>query len=325
MKEISFLKQNADRWEAYEKVMEDRKALHPSELTTMFLELTDDYAYSKTNYPSSKTTVYLNQLLARAHQLVYRNKKESNRRIWLFWKEELPRLFGKYHRLLLLSFAVSVVGTLLGFISQLSDDSFVRLILGDEYVNETIDRIRRGNPIGIYGEMPQWFDFVYITSNNIRVSFMMLAMGMIFSLGAGFYLLYNSIMLGSFFAMFYQYNVLGKALKVVWIHGTLEISALIITGCAGFVLGNSFMFPGTFRRVDAFKKGARDSIRIVVGLVPVFICAGFLESFITRYTEMHLALSLIIIIASFSFIVWYFILLPIRLKSSSYAKDPVQP
>ncbi|MGZ4037083.1 MAG: stage II sporulation protein M, partial [Bacteroidia bacterium] len=186
MKEISFLKQNAGKWEAYEKAMEDRAALHPSQMTTIFLELTDDYAYSKTNYPGSNTTSYLNQLLAKSHQLIYKNKKESNRRVLMFWTTELPRLFGTYQKLLLVSFVISVIGTALGFVSQLSDDSFVRLILGDNYVNETIDRIKRGNPLGIYGEMPQWYDFVYITANNIRVSFLALAMGMIFSFGTGF-------------------------------------------------------------------------------------------------------------------------------------------
>ena len=126
-------------------------------------------------------------------------------------------------------------------------------------------------------------------------------------------------MLGSFFAMFYQYNVLGKALKVVWIHGTLEISAIVIAGCAGFVLGNSFMFPSTYTRVESFKRGARDSIKIVVGLIPIFMCAGFLESFITRYTEMPLWLSLIIILSSLVFLLWYFILLPLKFNKINYA------
>lgn len=321
VKEITFLKQNAEKWESYEKKLDEKKGLHPAEMTTVFLEVTDDYSYSKTNYPQSKTTSYLNQLLAKAHHLIYKNKKESNKRIFLFWKNELPLLFGKYHNLLLLSFAISVIGTLIGVLSQLNDDTFVRLILGDNYVNETIERIKKGNALGIYGEMPGYYDFFFITINNIRVSFLMLALGMLFSFGTAFCILYNTIMLGAFFTMFYQYNVLGLALKVVWIHGTLEISSIVIAGCAGFVLGNSFMFPGTYRRMESFKRGAKDAIKIVVGLIPFFICAGFLESFITRYTEMSLWLSLVIIFGSLTIILWYFIFLPIRLKSPAYAKN----
>ncbi len=315
MKEITFLKQNVAKWESYEASLDKTDIEQPAKVAEMFVELTDDYSYAKSNFEGSKTTRYLNSLTSRIHQLVYRNKKESNKRLLLFWKTEIPSLFGKYHNLLLVSFIVGVLGALLGAVSQLYDDSFIRIIVGDEYVNETMERIKKGNPIGVYGEMPQGFMFVYITINNIKVAFTTFALGMVFSVGAGFFVFYNCIMLGSFFAMFYQYNVLGKALKVVWIHGTLEMSAIVIAGCAGLILGNSFMFPGTYSRLESFKRGAKDGIKIVVGLIPVFIAAGFLESFITRYTEMPLWLSLIIILGSLTFLIWYFIILPLRLSS----------
>lgn len=316
MKEITFLKQNSNKWESYEASLDRKEADNPAKVAEMFVELTDDFSYAKSNFKESKTTKYLNSLTARVHQLVYKNKKESNKRVFHFWKIELPSMFGKYHHLLLLAFSIGVIGTIIGWVSQLYDDNFVRIIMGDNYVDTTIERIKNGNPIGIYGEMPESFMFAYITINNIKVSFMMFAAGMFFSIGAGLYALYNFIMLGSFFALFYQYNVLGKALKVIWIHGTIEMSVITIACCAGFVLGNSFMFPGSYSRLESFKRGAKDGIKIVFGLIPLFICAGFLESFVTRYTEMDLWLSLTIILGSFVFLFWYFIYLPIKLKNT---------
>jgi hypothetical protein len=52
----------------------------------------------------------------------------------------------------------------------------------------------------------------------------------------------------------------------------------------------------------------------VVGLVPVFITAAFLESFVTRYDNMPLLLSLSILGGSLLFIIWYFIVYPLRLQ-----------
>jgi uncharacterized membrane protein SpoIIM required for sporulation len=121
-------------------------------------------------------------------------------------------------------------------------------------------------------------------------------------------------MLGAFHGFFWRYHLLAKSLLVVWIHGTFEISAIILAGAAGFVLGNSLLFPGTYRRIDSFKLGAINSLKIVVGVVPIFIAAGFLESFITRYTHMPLWLSLFIILASLSFVLWYFVFYPARLS-----------
>jgi uncharacterized membrane protein SpoIIM required for sporulation len=318
VKEITFLKQNVERWEGYEALTQ-KQDTKPAEVTEMFVELTDDLSFARSNFPESKTTAYVNRLASQIHHRVYKNKKESSNRIFLFWAQELPSMFGKYHRLLEVSFFIGVIGAVLGFVSELYDENFVRTIVGDDYVNTTIERIKKGNPLGVYGEMPSYFMYFYITLNNIRVSFMMFAFGMFFSFGTGFYLLYNCIMLGAFLGMFYKYNLFGKALKVVWIHGTIEMSAIIIAGCAGFVLGNSFMFPGTYSRLESFKRGAKDGIKIVAGLIPFFMCAGFLESFITRYTEMSLWLSLIIIVGSLAFLVWYFILLPLKLKNSNYA------
>ena len=320
MKEITFLKQNSEKWERYEASLDKKELEKPAKVAEMFVELTDDFSYSKSNFTGSKTTSYLNSLTSRVHQLVYKNKSESNKRIFNFWKIELPTIFGKYHHLLLLAFIIGVAGTLIGWVSQLYDDSFVRIIMGDEYVDTTIERIKNGNPIGVYGEMPESFMFFYISINNIKVSFMMFAAGIFFSIGAGLYAIYNFIMLGSFFALFYQYNVLGKALKVIWIHGTIEMSVITIACCAGFILGNSFMFPNTHSRLESFKRGAKDGIKIVFGLIPLFICAGFLESFVTRYTEMDLWLSLTIIFGSLIFLVWYFIYLPIKFKHNDDSK-----
>ena len=106
---------------------------------------------------------------------------------------------------------------------------------------------------------------------------------------------------------------------VIWIHGTLEISAIVIAGCAGLVMGNSILFPGTYSRGVSFVKGTKQGVKIVIGLIPVFIAAGFLESFITRYTHMPMWLSISIIGSSLAFIVWYFIIYPIILnKKNSY-------
>jgi hypothetical protein len=86
VKEITFLKQNASKWEGYEASLDKKEAEHPAKVAEMFIELTDDFSYSKSNYEASKTTQYLNSLTSRVHQLVYRNKKESNKRVFLFWE-----------------------------------------------------------------------------------------------------------------------------------------------------------------------------------------------------------------------------------------------
>jgi len=99
---------------------------------------------------------------------------------------------------------------------------------------------------------------------------------------------------------------------VIWIHGTLEISAFIVAGAAGLVLGNSILFPGTHKRLHSLRRGAKDGLKMMVGLVPVFIAAALLESFVTRYSSMPLWLSLFILLGSLTFLIWYFVLYPVK-------------
>jgi uncharacterized membrane protein SpoIIM required for sporulation len=120
-------------------------------------------------------------------------------------------------------------------------------------------------------------------------------------------------MLGAFQYFFFSKGLGWKSVLVIWIHGTLEISSIIVSGAAGIVLAKSLLFPGTFKRLPSLKRGAKDGIKMMIGLVPVFIMAAFLEGFITRYSNMPVWMSLFILISSACFIIWYFIVYPIRL------------
>ncbi|MFI5155165.1 MAG: stage II sporulation protein M [Chitinophagales bacterium] len=120
--------------------------------------------------------------------------------------------------------------------------------------------------------------------------------------------------MGAFQYYFFAKGLGLKSVLVIWIHGTLEISSIIIAGAAGLILGNSLVFPGTYGRMESLKRGAKDGLKFMIGLVPIFIVAAFLEGFVTRYSTMPLWMSLIILIGSLAFIIWYFIIYPIRLE-----------
>lgn len=313
MREAQFLKQNAEKWKLYEAEIKENE--QPDKLADRFIELTDDLAYSKTFYPSSNTTRYLNGLASLFHLKIYKNKKEQTGRILNFWQFELPYLFRYYHRLFFYSFIFFVVFCGIGALSAKYDETFIRLILSDGYVDMTNENIEKGDPFGVYKSMNQVTMFFHIAFNNIRVAFATYVMGGIFSVGAIWLLLNNGLMLGSFEYYFFSNDLGFKSITVIFIHGTLEIWAFVIAGAAGLILGNSMLFPGTYSRSVSILKGGKDGLKIVLGLVPIFLVAAFLESFVTRYDNMPLWLSLSILTASVIFIIWYFILYPMQLHA----------
>ncbi len=315
MKEVQFIKNNSERWKEVELFLSKETSFQdPDKLAELFIQLTDDLSYSKTFYPASKTTEYLNSITAKLHQSVYKNKKEKKSRIITFWQYELPLVFFKRRKELLISFSVFIIANIIGVISSAGDTGFVRLILGDSYVNMTLENIDQGDPLAVYKKMNGVDMFMGITFNNIRVSFYAFSSGLLLSVGTVLLLLYNGIMLGTFHHLFYLHNLLFKSISVIWVHGTLEISSIIIAGAAGLILGNSILFPKTYSRRQYFLISAKDGVKIIVGLIPLFIIAGFLESFITRFTDMPVIINILIIAGSLLFIIWYVILYPAKLK-----------
>ncbi len=117
-------------------------------------------------------------------------------------------------------------------------------------------------------------------------------------------------MIGAFHYFFYQKGLLLTSIKSIWIHGTLEMTAVIIAGGAGIVIGNSILFPGTYSRIESFKRGARDGLKIVIGVIPVFVLAALLEGFVTRYAGMPWFASAGIIAASLVLVISYFVIYP---------------
>ena len=309
MREPLFVKQNAEKWSQFEQSATN----DPDEIAERFIKITDDLAYAKTFYPKSKTTAYLNGLAAKLHQSIYKNKSEKSNRFITYWKYELPLLFKIYQRQLLYSFIFFVIFCLMGVLSAKYDSNFLKLILGTDYVNMTNENIAKGDPFGVYKSENEFAMFFQIGENNIFVSFVMFVSGIIFSVGTVFFMLRNGIMLGSFEYYFFSKGLGAQSILVIFIHGTIEISSLIIAGAAGLVLGNSFLFPKTYTRLASLKKGAKDGIKMALGLVPLFIIAAFFESFVTRHTEMPVWLSITILASSLCFMIWYVIIYPNKL------------
>ncbi len=313
MREAAFVKQNKEKWVAFEKAINFTSNLDPDELANGYIQLTNDLAYAQTYYAESKTLLYLNSLASQAHQKIYKNKKESSNRILSFWGTEFPLFFRQYHKTLGVAFLIFAIATAIGSISALNDDSFVRLILGDAYVNTTLNNIAEGDPTAIYKSGSEVGTFLGITINNIRVAFLAFAFGVITSIGTAYILFSNGVMLGAFITFFYTKGVFFEANQQIWLHGTIEISVIIIAGCAGLIMGNSILFPKTYSRRVSFMRGAKDGLKVVVSTIPFFIIAGFIEGFITRYSNMPSWLAFLIIGGSLFLIVYYYIIYPIIL------------
>jgi uncharacterized membrane protein SpoIIM required for sporulation len=283
------------------------------EMAKDFTQLVDDLAYAKTFYPTSKVTRYINTQASKIYLDIYKNRKEESNRLVSFWKYDLPLTIRKHHRTIFFAFVVFITFFAIGFFVSRQDESVARNFFGDAYVDQTLENIEKGNPFGIYESGSPILSWLHLMIHNIRVSMVMFISGIFAGIPSLYLLAQNAAMVG-IFEQFFAAKGLGlQFFLVVFVHGTLELTAIMIAGGAGLVLGKSFLFPGTISRMDSLKRGAKDGVRIMIGLMPVFGLAAFFEGVFTRlYNDISFFTTIITVLSVF-FVIWYFVIYPIRL------------
>ncbi|HMK04114.1 MAG TPA: stage II sporulation protein M [Ferruginibacter sp.] len=337
MREAMFIKRNAEKWKEYQQVPTN----NPDKTAERFVTLIDDLSYAKTFYPKSKATRWINGIAAGIYQSIYSNKKEKYSRIFTFWRYELPLLFKRYHKILLFAFVVFSIFVCIGWWGAKNDEAFLRGVLGDGYVDMTEENIEKGDPFGVYKDDNPFTMFVRIAINNVFVAMMFVLGGFFLGLPTLFrwpFILQvaglwdTGMMLGSFQYLFFSHGLGWKSILVIWIHGSLEISIFVIAATAGFIIANGLIFPGTLPRMTSFRKGIKDALKVVLVIFPILVVAAFFESYITHLMSqtfdkssnagMPVWVSVVILVTSLGFIIWYFVIHPIRLHKKGYYIQP---
>lgn len=311
MKEVAFIKQNKEKWLEFERLLTLNQSQNPDEMASLYIHLLNDLSFSQTYYPKSKTTVYLNYLVSQIYRKIYKTKRLQRNRFWYFFATEVPQLMYHYRKTMIYTLCIFLFFVFIGAISAKYDDSFVRLILGDQYVNMTLQNIENGDPMAVYKSGSMLGSFIGITVNNIYVAIRAFMYGLTAGILTFYIALQNGIMLGAFQYFFYQHGEFEASLRGIWLHGAMEIFSIVVSVAAGFILASSILFPKTYSRLYALKKGFQDSLKIILSTLPFFISAGFIEGFITRYSNtMPLWLNIFIILGTLCFICFYYLIYP---------------
>ena len=320
MREVAFIKQNKDKWLEVETVLSERKPISPDQMADYYVQLLGDLSFVQTYYPKSNTVTYLNFLVTQIYQKIYKTKRIEKNRLKFFFADYVPTLAYKYRKLIYFSFILFFFFALVGALSAYYEPRYVRAIMGDMYVNMTLENIENGDPMAVYKQGSNWASAIGITFNNIKVAFYCFLFGITAGVMTFSTALQNGVILGAFMYFCYEMGEINAALRALWLHGAMEIFSIVIAIAAGFVLTGGILFPKTYSRMLSFKIAFREGVSLLFGTVPFFIAAGFIEGFITRYYyDMPLWLNLTIILGTLAVITYYFLIYPVikNYKSNS--------
>ena len=244
-------------------------------MALLYRQVAADLSVLRQDSTARTYAVHVNQLLARAHHIIYSGRKTNLKTLFLFLRDEYPLVFQRQIGYVLASLAVSVVFGVLGAVLTTARPEFMRHFVGPEMI-ATMERHQMWTE-SIVGIAPKATSA--IMTNNLSVSFATFAGGIVFGLGTFWSLFQNGMLLGVVGAACHQYGMSLLLWSFVAAHGSLELPSIIIAGGAGFRLGHAMLFPGALRWKDSVAQGGIEATRLVAGIIPMLFVAGCLEGF----------------------------------------------
>jgi uncharacterized membrane protein SpoIIM required for sporulation len=245
------------------------------EMALLYRQVAADLSVLRQDTTARTYALHVNQLLARAHHIIYSGRKTNLLTLFRFLRDEYPAIFQGQIGYIAASLAVSVAWGLVGAAVTTARPEFMRHFVGPEMI-ATMERHQMWTH-SIVSVAPM--ETSAIMTNNLSVSFMLFASGIAFGLGTFFYLYINGMMLGVIGAACHHYSMSLALWSFVAAHGSLELPSIIIAGAAGFRLGHAMLFPGALRWKESVARGGIEATRLVSGIIPLLVIAGCLEGF----------------------------------------------
>lgn len=247
------------------------------ELSLLYRQIASDLSTVREDPASRQISTYLNQLLGRAHNLIYMGRKTNAAGIVQFFRSSYPRLFRENLAYPFTAFLIFLAAGIAGMALCFSDPGFERYFLGAQMI-DTIEQHQMWTH-SVVAIKPLASSF--ILTNNISVSLATFASGIVAGLGTVAMLIMNGLLIGVIGTACWQAGMSSQLWSFVAPHGVLELPAIFIAGGAGLLLARGLLFPGTLPRRDSLMEAGGRAVRLVLGVIPMLVIAGFIEGYIS--------------------------------------------
>jgi Uncharacterized membrane protein len=251
-----------------------------NELGRLYRQATSDLAVARRDFPRHQVHAYLNGLVGQAHGVIYRGRHTRFRSLIEFFTTTFPRIFRETWGYTFASFLMFFIPALIGYIVTFrSPETISLLVPGSEAV---LAEIREGHEWWLeINTQGRAFSSSRIMTNNIQVTFLAFAGGILFGLLSLYILAFNGLFFGSIAGAAQALNFGDNLWGFVAAHGMIELSIIFIAGGAGLQIGWALIRPGLLTRRSALVLATRRAAYLLLGSIPWMVTAGIIEGFIS--------------------------------------------
>ena len=280
-----FVQQRRPAWQRMEDLLRHIQS-NPTSLSAQTLDefgmlyraITADLALAQRDFPGQTVTVYLNQLVGRAHAALYRGEPLRWRQLKTFYRRTFPQLYRKLLPYTIAAFLLFALPAVAAFLAVAIQPDLIYVIEGPG-IGQLVDQVEQGE---------LWTDIVaglrsaassMIMTNNIQVMFLTFAGGITGGLLTAWVMLSNGMHLGAVFGLLQVHDLAGGLAEFVVGHGVIELSVIFLAGGCGLYIGGGLIHPGLQSRKDALVERFRIGVQVILGCVPMLVLAGLIEGF----------------------------------------------
>ncbi len=283
----TFVRRGRPRWQRLETMLGFIEAKGPRktdrpflrELSSLYRATTGDLAYAQTHYRGTTLLLFLHQLVARAHNQIYRARRFSPAETGRFVFHDIPAAVRAHLQAVAWSAIIFLLGIALGLSAVQFDERAASIVLPTNVLNSIYSgQMWTGS---IFSVVPAAVASTFLFTSNISVALFAFAGGLSFGLITDVDPFPERLHARRQHQALRDYGLLGKLFTFIAGHGVLEISAILLAGAGGYVVANALVNPGLYSRGDALARQGPDAVRMAIACVPALVTSGCIEAFIS--------------------------------------------
>jgi uncharacterized membrane protein SpoIIM required for sporulation len=247
------------------------------DLASLYRSVSADLARARTNKVGNILTQDLQKLTARGYNQIYQgSQRQEWQQVKEFYLWGFPQVVQENWVYIAIATGICCLTAMIAWWYGWRDPTFIAITVPENIIKivEEDGELWMGSMVGT-----EPLASSNITINNLSVSFGAIAGGITAGIYTMFIMAFNGMSIGAIATLVGKNNLAYPFWAFVFPHGSLELPAIFFAGGAGLLIGQGMIFPGKYKRIDAFKINGTKAAQLLMGIIPMLIMAGTIEGF----------------------------------------------
>jgi len=278
-------------WDEYDRMLaEARRSGLPamgerrvSRFAALYREVASDLARARTYGGSPELLFTLERAVGAGHNLLYSAPTSGFGGFRRWVAGGFPALVRLRWRPILAASILLYLPAILTFAAVRQNPAYGRQVVGAgmmQRAEEAEERQAHGKGY-VDSEQAGEGMAAFLMTNNVRVTFLAFAGGILAGFGTALVLVYNGVILGAVVGVFANYGANLQLWSFILPHGAIELTAICIAGGGGLWFGSALLLPGRITRREALVVRGREAVSLIGGTAMMLVVAGMIEGFIS--------------------------------------------